>query len=222
MHCALYQNSFTKPVVLLVHMLPLLFFAGTFLLTTDSVRVVSRPLILTGGLRVTSSTEVISKVVTERSNSLSAVVATRSIIGDLKTPPLSSYAILVALILVANARRTDVDCEPTYTQKSSNGCHHGGKLLHEYHEPMVAAWCSLAPQHRASQMSERVCATCRLSPIPCLVVVKATFPFGALEDSKDSACHSAVLESADGPVSFRYISFEPWESRELRACAFTC
>ena len=75
MHYALYQNSLTKPVVLLIHRLPLLFFAGIFLLTTDSVRVVSRPLILTVGLRVTPSTEVIGKVVTERSNSLSEAVA---------------------------------------------------------------------------------------------------------------------------------------------------
>jgi len=76
MHHALYRNSFTKLVVLLIHVLHLLFFAGIFLLTTDSVRVVSRPLILIVGLRVTSSTEVIGKVVTERSNSLSAAEAT--------------------------------------------------------------------------------------------------------------------------------------------------
>ena len=99
----------------------------------------------------------------------------------------------VTIILVANARRADADCEPTYTQNSSNGCHHDGKLLHGYHEPMVAAWCSLAPQRRASQMSERVCATCRLSPIPCLVVVKDTLPFDALEDSKDSTYHSCTI-----------------------------
>ena len=45
----------------------------------------------------------------------------------------------VTITIVANARRADVDCEPTYIQNSSNGCHHGGKLLHEYHEPMIAA-----------------------------------------------------------------------------------
>jgi len=129
---------------------------------------------------------------------------------------------LVTIILVANARRADVDCEPTYMQSSSNGCHHGGKLVHEYHEPVIAPWCSLAPQHCALQMSERVCAICRLSPIPCLAVVKDTLPFDALGDSKDSAYHSAVLESTDVPAISGYIAFEPWENRELRACAFTC
>jgi len=76
MHYALYQNFFAEPVVLLIHMLPLLFFARIFLLTTDSVRVVSRPLILTVELGVTPSTQVIGEVVIERSNSLSATVAT--------------------------------------------------------------------------------------------------------------------------------------------------
>jgi len=87
---------------------------------------------------------------------------------------------------------------------------------------MIAAWCSLAPQHCASQMSERVCATCRLSPISGLMVAKDTLPVDALEDSKDSAYHSAVLEFTDGLVSFGSISFEIYESGELRACAFTC